>query len=124
MTDHPETPEIHYTRQAADKWAQSQGLTRYGVEKSLIGATTYTVRGTFNPDVHDQLVALGYEFIPQAESAWESSGDQDAWDYYKGASETISIDRAGHVIDRQDRDLAEEAWFAAQGILVIWGNEG
>jgi hypothetical protein len=90
----------------------------------LRGERTYTVRGPFHPDVHDQLAAFGFEFIPQAESSWESSGDRYAWDYYKGASEAISIDRAGHVTSRQDRELAEEAWFAAQGIQIIWGNEG
>ena len=111
--------KIWYTKTFAVLAAVDAGLPRFGIEETTdrYGVATYAIREPFNPEVHDHLIAIGYTFIPRP-AEWDDgdpengpgTGGYDEWDEYEGPAEYIAIDRSGHVVHREDRDLEFEAW--------------
>jgi len=79
----------------------------------------------FNPDIHAQLIDLGYAY--EAIPAYFDDGDSEngpgpygspPYDEYTGPDEYICIDEKGHVVWREARDLELEAWFDEQQALA------
>ena len=117
------TRKIWYTKTQAEMAAIEQDLKRYGIEESpdRYGVTTYAIREPYNPELHDHLIDLGFNYDPMA--AEFDDGDAEngpgAWwhppyDQYTASDEYISIDDGGHVVHRENRDLEFEAWIDEQ----------
>jgi hypothetical protein len=78
-------------------------------------------REPYNLDIHAHLTALGFE-LTQYEADFDDGDPENGpgiygcppFDEYRDSSEYICIDMHGEVVNREDRDLALEAWIDAQ----------
>ena len=117
------TRKIWYTKAQAEMSAIEQDLKRYGIEESTdrYGVTTYAIREPYNPELHDHLIDLGFNYDPMP--AEFDDGDPEngpgtwghpPYDQYTASDEYICIDEGGHVVHRENRDLEFEVWIDEQ----------
>jgi hypothetical protein len=110
--------KIWYTKDFAALAATDAGLPRWGIEEwtDRYGVTAYAIREPTNPDLHDHLTALGYDFDPMPAEFDDGdpengpgTGGHPPYDQYIGPDEFIMIED-GHVVHRAARDLDLERW--------------